>query len=128
MAGVRSFRDLLAYQAARALWKAVRTFAERLPAEERFELSSQLRRAGASVALNIAEGYGIGTRQGTLRHLRIARGSLCEVRAALDLAEDAGVPPGVELLESVDRTARLLQGLIRSLEHQRQEPTDQTMS
>jgi four helix bundle protein len=117
VSGLRSFRDLLVYQSARDVAKQAREYTKTFPSEERFSLANQLRRAADSVALNIAEGYGIGTTQATLRHLRIARGSLCEVRAAIDLATDAGYnQPTPDFLESLDRTARLLHGLIRSLQ------------
>jgi four helix bundle protein len=116
VSGVRSFRDLLVYQTSRDVSRLARQYARLLPSDERFALSSQLRRAADSVVLNIAEGYGIGTTQATLRHLRIARGSLCEVRAALDIAQDAQFAPvPTELLDFLDHTARLLHGLIKSL-------------
>jgi four helix bundle protein len=92
-------------------------YSKRFPRDERFELTSQLRRAADSVALNIAEGFGVGTRQGTLRHLRIARGSLCETDSAIELAVDRGHdPPASELLDLVRETDRVLQALIRSME------------
>lgn len=47
------------------------------PKEERFELSSQFRRAASSISLNIAEGYG-ETIPLAIRYLRIARGSIRE--------------------------------------------------
>ena len=120
MAGVRRFRDLVAYQRGRSLAGAVRAFARSLPREERYELVSQMLRAAQSVPLNIAEGFGIGTRAGTLRHLRIARGSLCETDAAIELACDAGFGPAPDdLLELLAETQRVLQGLIRSLEAER---------
>ncbi len=117
MANVRSFRDLLAYQAARSLAKLIRDHTRAFPVDERFALTNQARRAAYSVALNIAEGYGIGTTPATLRHLRIARGSLCEVQAALDLADSMDFPAASdELTDAMATTGRLLQGLIRSLE------------
>ena len=119
MANVRSFRDLLAYQSARSLAKLVRDHTSAFPVDERYGLTNQVRRAAYSVALNIAEGYGIGTTNATLRHLRIARGSLCEIQAGLDLAEDMHFPaPSDELRDVLTTTARLLQGLIRSLDQQ----------
>jgi four helix bundle protein len=120
MANVRSFRDLIAYQRARALACAVHEHSLQYPRESRFELTSQVRRAAYSVPLNIAEGYGIGLPQATLRHLRIARGSLCETDAALEIASDLGfdaTPP--ELQELLRETDRVLQGLIRSMEKPR---------
>lgn len=53
----RGFRDLKAYQLAYNL--AMQVFAEsrHFPAEERYSLTDQIRRASRSVAANIAEGY-----------------------------------------------------------------------
>lgn len=119
MAAVKSFRDLIAYQRARSASKAVREFTLSFPKDDRFELTSQIRRAAYSVPLNIAEGFGIGTTNGTLRHLRIARGSLCEVQAALDVASDNGFgETPLRLVEIVCEADRVLQGLIRSMEQQ----------
>lgn len=120
MGSVRSFRDLVAYERSREVVREVYRFTKEFPKVEQFALTNQIRRAACSIALNIAEGYGIGTSQGTLRHLRIARGSLCEVRAGLDLATDLGFAhPGDHLLGLLEETARVLQGLIKSMEQQR---------
>lgn len=117
MAGVRSFRDLVAYQRARKLSAEVYRLSRGFPRDDRFELTSQLRRAAYSVSLNIAEGFGVGTPQGTLRHLRIARGSLCETQAAIDTATDLQFgEASPDLLALIDETDRVLQGLIRSME------------
>ena|SRR5579862_1429882 len=117
MANVQHFRDLVAYQRSRSLAGEVYRFSASFPKDDRFELTSQVRRAANSIALNIAEGFGIGTTQDTLRHLRIARGSLCEVGAALDLAGDYGFgAPPQSLAELHAETERVLQGLIRSME------------
>jgi hypothetical protein len=52
-----SYKDLVSWQRAMDLTIACYRFTNTLPAEERFGLSSQLRRAAASVPSNIAEGY-----------------------------------------------------------------------
>lgn len=99
-----------------ALSLACYKLAAGFPANERFELASQLRRAASSVPLNIAEGYGYGTRRVFVKHLRMARGSLAEVGTILDLAVALGQTPEREdIREQVDRTARIVHGLIRSL-------------
>lgn len=117
VANIRSFRDLLAYQRSVRLTRLIRDYSLKFPADERYILQNQIRRAANSVPLNIAEGYGLATTQATLRHLRIARGSLCEVQGAIDVAAALGYQaPPEELTSIMSEAARLLQGLIRSLE------------
>jgi four helix bundle protein len=124
MGTIRTFRDLVAYQRARALSNAVHNFTRGLPQHVQFEIASQLRRAASSVRLNIAEGFGVGTNPGMLRHLRIARGSLFETDAALEQIADIGLgQPSPEILDLVQETDRVFQGLIRSLERKASRPT-----
>ena len=61
---------------------------KKLPREFRFELGSQLIRAGLSVILNIAEGSGKSTDKELNRYFDIALGSLYEVLAACDVMKD----------------------------------------
>ena len=61
-----------------------------LPAEERFNLISQIRRAALSVHLNIAEAASRKSKAERRRFYEIARGSVIEIDAALDVAEDLG--------------------------------------
>jgi four helix bundle protein len=113
---IRSFHDLLAWQKAMELCVHCYRFAAALPASERFELGSQIRRAASSVPLNIAEGFGLGTRPAFAKHLRIARASICEVQAALELCSRLELgQPSPDLNELCQEALRLLQGLINSL-------------
>ena len=73
-----------------ALARRAYSVAGRLPAEERFELSSQIRRASISIPSNIAEGAGRGSSKDFARFLRIAYGSACELETQLILAESLG--------------------------------------
>lgn len=52
----------------------------KLPADERFGLTAQMRRASVSVGCNIAEGYGRATRGEYLNQLSVSRGSLTDSR------------------------------------------------
>jgi hypothetical protein len=55
---IRHFTDIEAWKLARELRMAVYALAEKLPADERFCLVNQLKRAAVSCTANIAEGYG----------------------------------------------------------------------
>ena len=112
---MRTFRDLRAWQAAHALVLEVYKATDRLPAGERHGLCSQMRRAAVSVAANIAEGAG-GTPAEFARFLRIARGSLDELRYYFILAADLGYFPrdASEALEAqADDIAKMLHGLTK---------------
>jgi four helix bundle protein len=90
---LKSYRDLDVWQKAMNWTEAVYTSSRRFPQEERFGLTSQLRRAAVSVAANIAEG---AERAGTaefLQFLSIACGSLAESETLLVLAERFGMLP-----------------------------------
>jgi four helix bundle protein len=90
----------------------------RFPAEERFGLSSQMRRCSVSVPSNIAEGACRGSKREMLRFLMIARGSLGELDTQLRLLDDIGMPSGKALLVDVERLFSLMGGLARKLRGQ----------
>ena len=58
MSEVRSYRDLLVWQRAMDIAAATYELTRAYPRDELFGLTSQSRRAAASIAANIAEGYG----------------------------------------------------------------------
>jgi four helix bundle protein len=58
------------------------------PREEIYGLTSQIKRSGVSVACNIAEGYGRGSKGEYRQFLAIARGSNLEVQTQLVLAKE----------------------------------------
>jgi four helix bundle protein len=87
---IKSFRELRVWQAAMELTLAVYDLTKGFPNEERYGLTSQLRRAAVSVPSNIAEGH---TREGTREYLyfiSVAQASLAELATQLDLAARLG--------------------------------------
>ena len=110
------FKQLKAWQHARTLAVLSKVAIGRLPAAERDGLADQWRRATYSVVLNIAEG---ASRRGTRdfrKHLGIARASLDEIEAIIDLAVALDYFRAEELakVEAIrDECAKTVYGLIR---------------
>ncbi len=88
---VESYRDLKVWQRAVAMTLAVYRATTGFPKEESFGLTSQVRRAGVSVASNIAEGYGRGSKGEYKQFLAMARGSNLEVQTQLFIAAELGL-------------------------------------
>ncbi|MBO0750161.1 MAG: four helix bundle protein [Porphyrobacter sp.] len=88
------------------------------PKEEIYGLTSQARRAAASIPANIAEGYGRQSTTSYAQFLKIARGSLKELETHLLLAERVGLSqPGncAEALAQSDEVGKMLGSLIRAV-------------
>lgn len=117
---IRSHRDLKIWQLGMEMTEAIYSLTSTFPADERFGLTSQLRRAAASVPANIAEGNGRDSLKDYLRHLSIAMGSLCEIETFLQLAirlrfsDESQTQPIAELLSHEGRMIRGLQKSLRS--------------
>jgi len=87
---VKSYKGLKVWQRSIQLVLSLYRLTASFPTEERYGLTSQLRRAGVSISSNIAEGYGRGTRKDYKQFLSIARGSTLEVQTQLFIANELG--------------------------------------
>src|SRR5687768_12200475 len=88
------------------------------PKDELYGLTSQARRAAASIPANIAEGYGRQSTASYAQFLKTARGSLKELETHLLLAERVGLAERgscAEALQQADELGKMLGGLIRSV-------------
>ena len=116
---IQSYKDLRVWQMAMDLAVAAYALTKAFPIDERFGLTSQIRRAAASVPANIAEGYGRESRGAYMQQLRVAQGSLKELETHIILAQRVeilatnGTGP---ILQQCDDVGRMLRGLVRSLE------------
>ena len=119
MADKKTFRDLIAWQKSIQLTKIVYQVTKAMPDTERFGLISQMRRAAVS---NIAEGNARQTLSDYIHFLVIARGSLAELETQITIARELKMLQETDsLIELLEETDRLVQGLIRSLQNKRKE-------
>jgi four helix bundle protein len=85
---MQDFKNLLVWQKSHACTLLIYRLTKRFPDDERFGLTSQLRRGTASIAANLAEGCGRGSDQDFARFVQMAMGSSAEVEYHLILARD----------------------------------------
>ena len=111
----QSFRDILVWQKAHALALAIYRCTEKFPKQEMFVLTSQLRRAAASIPSNIGEGFRKRTTPDKLKFYNIAQGSADECLYQLILYHDLGYADTTSLQADAEEVARLLQGYINGL-------------
>jgi len=116
---IQSYRDLKVWQKAMDLIELCCGTTRSFPADERYGLVSQIRRAVVSVAANIAEGQGRSHTREFLNHLSMARGSLMEVETLLLVSQRVGYLSGESLAPMAalcDEVSRMLTGLRHALE------------
>ncbi len=115
---IRSYHDLDVYKRSYKLALDIHKLSHSLPKRERFELSSQIRRAAVSIPLNIAEGYGRKDSQKEFKHfLRNSLGSCNEVQVLLNLLKDLSYVEQVKYIsfkEEYDILGKQLSKLIKT--------------
>ena len=115
---MRNHRKLEVFCLADSLTLRLYRLTQRFPDNERFGLTSQIRRAAVSVGANIVEAAARPSRADFRRMLTIAYGSACELEYEISLASRLGYlsgPDSVGLHELASRTCRALRGLIQAI-------------
>jgi four helix bundle protein len=122
---LKNYKDLKVWQKSYQLSLVIYKTTKAFPKEERYSLTSQIRRAAVSVVSNIAEGYGRKTTPDYIRSLYVAYGSHCELETQILLAGDLVyiTPEQLKnLLADIAEVERMLKALIKSLENKRLNP------
>jgi four helix bundle protein len=122
---VRNYRDLVVWKRAVDFVAEIYRLSAGFPREERFGLTTQVRRASVSVSANIAEGSGRATSRDFLNFLSYARGSLKEAESMVFVAqrlEFVRAPDCIEALRLADETSRMLAGLRLSIAKRNRKP------
>ncbi|MEE0929279.1 MAG: four helix bundle protein [Acutalibacteraceae bacterium] len=112
------FKDLIVWQKAIDLVKEVYSLTKQLPNEEKFDLSSQIRRAVISVPSNIAEGNSRNTKKEYINFLGIARGSISEVWTQLIICNELNYFTDKQIQKAVllcEEISKMLNAMITKL-------------
>ncbi len=112
------FKDLIVWQKAIDLVKEVYSLTKQLPNEEKFDLSSQIRRAVISVPSNIAEGNSRNTKKEYINFLGIARGSTSEVWTQLIICNELNYFTDKQIQKAVllcEEISKMLNAMITKL-------------
>ena len=116
---LKNYKDLKVWEKAYRLCLELYKLTKEFPAEERYTLTTQIRRAALSVPSNIAEGYGRRTTPEYVRFLYVAYGSVCELETQILIAGDLGFfgrRDNQQLTLKLREVERMLKALINSLE------------
>jgi four helix bundle protein len=111
---VKDFRTLTVWQKAHQFALAIHSVTKRFPRDERYELTSQLKRAALSIASNIAEGCGRRGDGEFHKFLQNASGSASEAEYQLLYARDLGYIEATEyslLQHQICEVRRMLSAL-----------------
>jgi four helix bundle protein len=111
---ISTYRDLIVWQKAVAFVTRNYEVTRRFPDDERFGLTSQIRRCSVSIRSNIAEGFGRHATNDYIRFLRIALGSLCEVQTQLLISMNLSFVND-ETYNELDQTTRELERMLTSM-------------
>ena len=114
---IQSFRDLEAWQLGMEFVVRVYAVTREFPRDERYGLTSQLRRAAVAIPSNVSEGHQHGTKA-CLHFVVMALGNLAEAETQLELARRLRMTADDELEAVADfagHVRRVLHGLRRSL-------------
>jgi four helix bundle protein len=115
----RNYADLIAWQRAMDLIVATYDLTASWPRDEVFGLMAQTRRAAVSIATNIAEGEGRGSKREFQRFLRISYGSLRELETCVIVSERlnyGAVGQRATIMNLAGEVGRLVNGLLKALD------------
>ncbi len=116
---MKDFKKLQVWEKSHALVLKIYKVTATFPKEELYGLTSQIRRAAASIPANLAEGCGRETQPELARFVHIASGSASELEYHLLLAHDLGFmddPTYAELDASINEIKKMLAGFAKAVQ------------
>ncbi len=116
---MESYKDLIVWRKSMILAKEIYNLTKRLPHEEKYVLSDQMRRAAISIPSNIAEGYGRNSTKEYVRFLNIARGSEFELETQIHLCvmlDYFNENDVYDILNTISEINKMLNSLMKKLQ------------
>lgn len=117
---IKDFKDLIVWQKAMDLVEEVYRMVKKLPKEELFALSDQMRRSAISIPSNIAEGQGRNSTKEFIQFLAIAKGSKSELETQLLLCvkinylNSTDIEIAVSLIQEIGKMINVLQKSLKT--------------
>lgn len=122
---MKNFRELKIWEISHQIVLCIYEVTANFPKHELYGLTSQMRRAAASIPTNIAEGCGRGSDADFARFLQIAMGSGSELEYQLILAHDLGLIDKLQhnkLSNELIETKRMLNSFLQKLKSNQTQP------
>jgi four helix bundle protein len=113
---MRNFKELQVWQKSHQMVIEVYRITKLFPSNERFGLTSQIRRSAASVPANTAEGCGRNGDRNFCRFLSIAAGSASETEYHLILVRDLRLPNENDYT-NIDQQIKEIKNMLNSFMH-----------
>jgi len=115
MSDSKNFKELKVWKRSKDTTKAVYILCSKLPDEEKFGLSSQMKRSSVSIPSNIAEGYRRRNPKEFIHFLGIASGSAAELETQVILVEEIFSIKTTNLQIELVEIQKMISGLINSV-------------
>lgn len=112
---IDNYKDLIVWQTSRVLVKDIYELCANLPMDEKYGMSSQLKRAAVSIPSNIAEGYRRNNRKEYVQFLGIAAGSAAEVETQLILVNDIFGIDTTNMIGKITEVQKMLRAISNKL-------------
>ena len=116
METAKSFRDLVVWQKAHAFVLEVYRISNAFPADERYGITAQLRRAAVSIAANIVEGFRKRGEADKIRFFNIGQASADECCYLLILIQDLHFADASRLQQQLEEVSRLLHAYMSAID------------
>ena len=115
---IRSYKDLTVWQKAMDLAAEIYRLVKKLPKDEMYALSNQMRRAAVSIPSNIAEGHARKSTKEFANFLSIAQGSKAELETQVELCKKFGYITEADTLNTIEllsEVGKMLTSLLKKL-------------